>query len=487
MTKSERCSHLVFGSICIENAAGRCAKGAQPGEPLRLVMKSTLRTVLLAAVLATPFTAAAHAQSLEETLVSAYQTNPTLAAQRARLRQAEEGYYQARAARLPSAAASADVSESERWGGGLFNNPQGSVGYGVNVSQSIYRGGRTSGSINAAIARIEASRAQLRSTEQSILIDAVAAHAEVVRDQQVVSIRSNNVDVLAEQLRAARDRFEVGEITRTDVAQAEARLSGARAQLSAAQAALAASRARYARVAGVEVTEPEAASAAPAVPDNLGDALETALNANPDLQAAGFNERAAELGVQVARGSLRPEVSLSARANESRASDFSGQAVGSASVTANVSVPIFTGGLNRSRVREALASADEARLSSVNVRRQVIEGVTNAWNNYLAAQAVIESSRQAVRANEIAFDGVEQEAFVGLRTTLDVLNAEQELLNSRLELVRAERDFTVASYAVLQSMGLLGPDTLQLPVDSQGSNEVFTPRNGLDVDLTPWN
>ncbi len=450
-------------------------------------MKTKLRTALLAAALMLPTAGGAFAQSLEETLVSAYETNPTLAAQRARLRQAEEGYYQARSARMPSVSASADVSESERWGGGFFNNPQGSVGYGVNANLPLYRGGRTSGSIDSALARIEASRAQLRSTEQSVLIDAVAAHAEVVRDQQVVGIRSNNVDVLAEQLRAARDRFEVGEITRTDVAQAEARLSGARAQLSAAQAALAASRARYARVTGVEVSEPGTSTAAPGLPDNLGDALETALSANPDLQAAEFSERAAELGVQVARGALRPEVSLSARASESRPSDLTGRSVGSATVSANVSVPIFTGGLNRSRVREALASADEARLSSVNVRRQVIEGVTNAWNNYLAAQAVIESSQQAVRANEIAFDGVEQEAFVGLRTTLDVLNAEQELLNSRLELVRAQRDLTVASYGVLQSMGLLGPRTLSLPVDSQGSTETFEPSNGLNVDLTPWN
>jgi outer membrane protein len=223
------------------------------------------------------------------------------------------------------------------------------------------------------------------------------------------------------------------------------------------------------------------------LPENLGDALETALSTNPDLLAAEYSERAAELGVQVARGALRPEVSLSARASESRQSDFTGQALGSATVSANVSVPIFTGGLNRSRVREALASADEARLGSLNVRRQVIEGVTNAWNNYLAAQAVIESSRQAVRANEIAFEGVEQEAFVGLRTTLDVLNAEQELLNSRLELVRAERDLTVASYGVLQSMGLLGARTLALPVETPEQNDSFTPGSGLELDLTPWN
>jgi len=450
-------------------------------------MKTRLRTALLAAALALPTAPGAFAQSLEDTLVSAYQTNPTLAAQRARLRQSEEGFFQARSAQLPTLSASADVTETERWGGAFAFNPDGAIGYGVSLSQSLYRGGRTSGGINSALARIEASRAQLRSTEQTVLIDAVAAHAEVVRDQQIVGIRSNNVDVLAEQLRAARDRFEVGEITRTDVAQAEARLSGARAQLSAAQAAQAAARARYARVTGVEATQPEAAEAAPRLPENLGDALETALSANPDLQSAEFTERAAEQGVQIARGALRPEVSLSASASEGRQSDFTGQAQGSASVTARVSVPVFTGGLNRSRVREALASADEARLTSVNVRRQVIEGVTNAWNSYLAALAVIESSREAVRANEIAFEGVEQEAFVGLRTTLDVLNAEQELLNSRLELVRAERDLTVASYAVLQSMGLLGPQTLSLPVDVEDPEARFNADRGAVFDLTPWN
>lgn len=449
-------------------------------------MKTTLRTALLAAALALPMAPGAFAQSLEDTLVSAYQTNPTLAAQRARLRQTEEGFFQARSVQRPTISASADITENERWGttGGADND---SIGYGVSLSQSIYRGGRTSGSIDSALARIEAGRAQLRSTEQTVLIDAVAAHAEVVRDQQIVGIRSNNVDVLAEQLRAALDRFEVGEITRTDVAQAEARLSGARAQLSAAQAAQAAARARYARVTGVEATEPDAVGAAPRLPENLGDALETALSSNPDLQAAEFAERAADLGVQVARGALRPEVSLSASASEGRVSDFSGQPSGGASVTARVTVPVFTGGLNRSRVREALAAADEARLSSVNIRRQVIEGVTNAWNTYLAAEAVIVSSREAVRANEIAFEGVEQEAFVGLRTTLDVLNAEQELLNSRLELVRAERELTVASYAVLQAMGLLGPQTLSLPVEVEDPEARFEDDRRSEFDFRPWN
>ncbi|MCR9130582.1 MAG: TolC family outer membrane protein [Alphaproteobacteria bacterium] len=429
---------------------------------------------------------AAEAQTLEETLVSAYQTNPSLAAQRARLSQTEEGYVQARAGRLPTVSASADVSEQETWGG-AFNARNGDLGYGVSLNQPLYRGGRIDGSIDAALARVEAGRESLRSAEQGVLLSAVAAHAEVVRDRQIVAIRSNNVDVLAEQLRAARDRFEVGEITRTDVAQAEARLSGARAQLSAAQAGLAASRAAYARVTGVEPTDPEAVEPAAALPEALADAAEVALSTNPDLRAAQFQEIAAEQGVRIARGAMRPDVSVSASASEGRASDFTGQARGSATVRAQLSVPIFTGGLNQSRVREARAAADEARLSQLAVRRQVIEGVTNAWNNYLAAQAVIASSREAVRANEIAFEGVEQEAFVGLRTTLDVLNAEQELLNSRLELVRAERDLTVAAYALLQAMGILDAERLGLPVADARRTPVEERGLAPNLDLTPWN
>jgi outer membrane protein len=426
------------------------------------------------------------AQTLEETLVAAYQTNPSLAAQRARLAQTEEGYIQARAGRLPTVSASADVSEQEAWGG-AFNARNGDLGYGVSLNQPLYRGGRIDGSIDAALARVEAGREVLRSAEQGVLISAISAHAEVVRDRQIVGIRSNNVDVLAEQLRAARDRFEVGEITRTDVAQAEARLSGARAQLSAAQAALAASRAAYARVTGVEPIDPQAVEPAEALPAEFADAAEVALSTNPDLRAAQFQEIASEQGVRIARGAMLPDVSVSASANEGRASDFSGQARGTATVRAQVSMPIFTGGLNRSRVREARAAADEARLSQLTVRRQVIEGVTNAWNNFLAAQAVIESSREAVRANEIAFEGVEQEAFVGLRTTLDVLNAEQELLNSRLELVRAERDMTVAAYALLQAMGVLDAQTLGLPVEADRGRPVEERGLVPNLDLTPWN
>ncbi|MGY6531670.1 TolC family outer membrane protein [Glycocaulis sp.] len=401
----------------------------------------------------------ANAQSLNETLEAAYRTNPVLAAERARLRQTREGLTQARSARLPGVSASAGISESEGWGGAPGG---GDVNYSVSASQTLYAGGGIDASVDQALARIESARFGLINTEQQVLIDAVAVHLDVLRDTEIVSIRRNNVEVLAEQLRAARDRFEVGEITRTDVAQAEARLSGAQAQLSAAQATLASSRAGYERVTGTTPLDVEAPESLPDVPESYSIAADVALENNPFLISALFNEQAAQAGIRVARSAMRPDVSLSASASEARDNDFTGRARGSVSVGARVSMPIFTGGLNESRVRQAVAVADESRMNVLNVRRQIAEGISNAWNNYLAAEAVIRSSREAVRANEIAFDGVRQEAFVGLRTTLDVLNAEQELLNSRLELVRAERDYQVAAYALLQVMGRLRAENVGL-------------------------
>lgn len=426
-------------------------------------MKLHYCLILAASAAAIGFAQPASAQTLNETLEAAYRTNPVLAAERARVRQVSEGVVQARSARLPNVGASAGISESETWGGtGVGAGGGGDVNYSVSASQTLYAGGGIDASVDQALARIEAARFGLINTEQQVLIDAVAVHLDVLRDTAILSIRRNNVEVLAEQLRAARDRFEVGEITRTDVAQAEARLSGAQAQLSAAQATLAASRAGYERVTGTVPMDVQQPEALPEVPESFVIAADVALENNPLLRSALFNEQAAQAGIRIARSATRPDVGLTASASESRESDFSGRARGSVTVGARVSVPIFTGGLNDSRIRQAAAAADESRMNVLNVRRLVAESVSNAWNNYLAAEAVIRSSREAVRANEIAFDGVQQEAFVGLRTTLDVLNAEQELLNSRLELVRAERDYQVASYALLQTMGRLTAEQVGL-------------------------
>ncbi|WP_297737077.1 TolC family outer membrane protein [uncultured Maricaulis sp.] len=440
--------------------------------------------------------ATVQAQTLEETLALAYNSNPTLQAERARLRATDEGRVQARAARLPSVSASASISRSHTEGESFsqINNATNSFesdatpkNYGVSASQPIYRGGRIDGAIDQATAVVMAGRETLRATEQAVLVDAVTAFMDVRRDNNVVEIRQNNVEVLAQQLRAARDRFEVGEITRTDVSQAEARLSAAQTQLSAAQAQLAASRAAYERVTGQPAASLSEPPALPPLPDNLGDAAEFAFDNSPQLLAARYGEEAAQHAIRIARGALRPEVSLTASASSARDSSFSGDVRDSTSIMGQVSMPIFTGGLNRSRVRAAVAQEEQARFQVREARRQVTEAVTNAWYSYIASLAVIESSRQAVVANEIALDGVQQEAFVGIRTTLDVLNAEQELLEARLTFVTAERDSFVAGYRLLQAMGLASAERLGLNV------EIYDPAAGdsresrfPNLDLTPW-
>ncbi|WP_300530046.1 TolC family outer membrane protein [Maricaulis sp.] len=439
------------------------------------------------------------AQTLSEALAQAYNSNPTLQAERARLRVTDEGRVQARSARLPSVSADASISRNSTESESTFvingqpvasNSETDSTpkNYSISASQALFRGGRTSGAIDQATAQVMAGRETLRIVEQGVLVDAVTAFMDVRRDSEVVSIRRNNVEVLNQQLQAARDRFEVGEITRTDVAQAEARLSGAQAQLSAAQSQLAASRAAYERVTGQPAATLQQPPALPDLPQSLASAAELAYANSPQLLAAQYGEEAARYGIQVARGAMLPEVSLSATASAARDSQFSGDSRDSTSVTARVSMPIFTGGLNRSRVRAAVAQEDQARFQVNEARRQVTEGVTNAWSGYVASLAVIESSSQAVRANEIALDGVQQEAFVGLRTTLDVLNAEQELLDARLTLVTAERDSYVAGFRLLQAMGLLSADLLNLNVETYdpaaGDNSAGLFNN---FDLTPWN
>ncbi len=421
----------------------------------------------LAVLCATP---AAQGQTLEEALALAYDSNPTLLAERAALRAVDEGFIQARSAALPSVSASVgtSVTDSRRAGGGdpttgfTFpenTNTQGTTTTSVAINQNVYRGGRTRAAMDGALANIEAARARLFSVEQQVLVDAVTAYEDVRRDEEIVSIRANNVAVLERQLQAARDRFEVGEITRTDVAQAEARVAGARAQLSAARGDLLTSRATYERVIGSPPGTLAPPPPLPGLPSTLDEAIALGFDRNPDVVAARFVEEAAQADVRSAAGALRPSVSasLSARDNDAYLSGLDSESV---TAGATLSIPLFAGGRNSSQLRQSRAAASQARLNLRNAERVVRQNVSSSWSIFESAQAVIVSSQEQVRANEIAFEGVEEEARVGLRTTLDVLDAEQELLESRLTLVSAERDVYVAGFRLLQASGGLSAQAL---------------------------
>lgn len=430
------------------------------------------------------------AETLEEALAAAYSTNPQLEAQRAALRATDENVRRAKSNYLPQATANFSKTESEqrnlafRDGQQILTGndgeplPQSSFEfqerpqefYNFTVNQNLFRGLRTHNEIEQAKAQVSAGRSQLDQVEQQVLLTAVTAYMDVVRDTAVTQLNENNVQVLERQLQASRDRFRVGEITRTDVAQSEARLEGARALLQSSQAQLAASRATYERVVGRTPAGLENEPTRAALPASLQDAIELAIEQSPDVDLARHNERAAQKGIHVAEGALAPTVSLQGQISHFEGRNFFGtiqqdNQSDTRSIVLNVSMPLYLGGSNYSDIRRAKQVRSQRILQIRQAERVVHESVLTAWNQHKAAEAQILSRAAAVRANEIALDGVRQEAQVGSRTTLDVLDAEQELLDSRVNLVTAQRDEIVAAYSLLSSMGQLTARKLSLGVE----------------------
>jgi outer membrane protein len=412
----------------------------------------------------------ASAETLEEALALAYAGNPELAAQRANLRTLDEEIAIAKSGYRPQAGSQIQVNRSS-------TNPSGSGSFGstnqnyeASVSQPLFRGYRTRANVKSANSTIFASREQLRGTEQSILFDAVSAYMDVIRDMAVVKLTQNQVEVLRRQLQATKDRFRVGELTRTDVAQSEARLSQADSQRIAAEGQLTISRDSYQRVVGQEpgtLSKPTI----PALPATVDEAVSIATSENPRLVGAKYVEEAAQHDVKAAKGAVLPSADATAGISRSDRSNNGNQVFGSsastsANIGAQVSIPFYQSGAEYARVRQAKQRASQRRLEISVAERQVIEQARNAWAQYRTAQANIAAQQSAVRANEVAAEGVRQEQTVGSRTILDVLDAEQELLNARVQLVLADRNAAVASYGVLASIGRLDVKSLNLKVDA---------------------
>lgn len=428
-------------------------------------MSNSRRAGLLAAAcslgLMAGFVSAAQAETLTDAIALAYQTNPTLQQQRASQRVSDESVVQAKTAFRPQASLTADITASRNdphGGGSIESSGSGAT---LSISQPLYTGGKASANLTAAEADVLAAREGLRNVEQSVLINVIQAYVDVRRDQERLRISQENVAVLNRQLEESQARFDVGEITRTDVAQSQARLAAAQANLTSAQAQLAVSRAGYAAIVGQNPTdlaaEPSLAALLPATVEQAFDAAE---NDNPQVQAARFTERAAAARVASARATRRPTISARATlgydagevngAGEQFA-DYDRSVTGA--VTA--SVPLFTGGLTSSQIRAAIERENIAHIGVEGAKRTAVQAVSNAWSNLLASRSNLVSNEEQVRAARIAFEGVRQEQQVGLRTTLDVLNAQQELRSAELALVSARRDEYVASAGVLQAMGAL--------------------------------
>lgn len=408
------------------------------------------------------------ADTLPEAIAAAYATNPEIAAARAALRQVDEGVPLARSATLPSAGLDGSFSQnlSEQFGdlGRVWRG-------GVTIRQSIFEGGRIRANISAAEARILAQRARLRATEYRVLVDTVTAYADVLRTEAVVRLNENQVKVLEQQLRASRDRFEVGDLTRTDVAQSEARLAASRAQLTAARAQQVAAQQAYRRLVGRPPAQLTPLPPLPPLPTSEGEARDIALEQNPSLVAARFDERASLDEVRAAKAQRGPSVGVQASGAYTR---FEGQAVGfgprgslsgfEPQIGVSASLPLFTGGAIAAQVRQAQARQSQALELITLSERLVAEGAIDSFVQLRAAESVIESAKVQVSANELAAEGVRQENLVGSRDILDVLNAEQELLNARVSLVQAERDRYVAAFRLLETIGDIEPVLAGAPV-----------------------
>ena len=410
------------------------------------------------------------AETLESALARAYGNNPTLNAQRANVRATDENVARAKSGYRPQVNGTADVgrswSEASRPGLGSSQNVLTPRGFGVQVDQSIFNGNRTANSVRQAESSVLGARENLTNNEQNILFDSASAYMNVLRDTAILDLQRNNVEVIDEQLRQTRDRFNVGEVTRTDVAQAESRLAAARSQASLAEANLRTSIAQYRQVIGVEPRQ--LAPGRPLdrlLPRSVDAALKIALNEHPAIKAALHGVDVAEIQVRIEQGALAPQLGVRGTVAQRYDNQIEGDRALSASVVAQLTVPIYDGGQAYASTRQAKETVGQRRLEADSVRDQVRAAIISSWGQLEAARAQITAAQAQVDAAETALSGVREEARVGQRTTLDVLNAQQELLNARVNLITAQRDRVVASYAVVQAMGRLNSRALGLAVN----------------------
>jgi outer membrane protein len=418
----------------------------------------------------------ARADTLEWALVQAYQNNPSLNAQRATLRATDENVPQALSGYRPKLSITANGGYNYTNATQLF--PVGGVatsiqfaeqfasrGVGATGTYTLFNGFQTANRTRQAESQVEGARETLRVTEQQVLLDAATAYMNLLRDQAILDLNRRNVEVLTEQLKQTRDRFNVGEVTRTDVAQAESRLAAGRSSLLGAQSNFVTSQANYRRVIGVD-----SGRLAPGTPVDrlspgvLAKAIAQGQAQSPSVLAAMYGVDIAALAVKISEGSLYPNLTVTASASQGQYPAFEVIKETQASIVGALTIPIYQGGAEYSAIRQSKETLGQQRLNLDINRDQARATVVQSWGQLDAAKAQIEATTAQVNAAEIALNGVREEARVGQRTTLDVLNAQQELVNARVALVTAQHDRVVASYTLLAAVGGLSMPRLGLNV-----------------------
>jgi outer membrane protein len=421
-----------------------------------------------------------HAETMESALAKAYQNNPQLNAQRAVVRQTDEGVAQAMSGYRPQINANASIGRQytdmlEEFpaippilaqGASVevkgLSTPRSA---GVTGTQTVFNGFQTGNKTRAAESQVSAARETLRMMEESVLLAAATIYMDVARDTANLDVQQNNVRVLEKTLTDTRNRFTFGEVTNTDVAQAEAQLAAGQATLHAAEATLMSTRANYRRIIGVEPSN--LAPGAPVdhlSPPALNAAVAAGITENPSVTAAQFGVDVATLQVKIAEGALYPTVALQANMQQQYDANILTPKLLTETASVNLSVPIYQGGAEYSAIRQNKENLGQQRLNVDQVRDQIRANVVQAWGQLDAAKAQVEAAQRQGKASEVALNGVRNEASVGQRTTLDVLNAQQALVNARVSLIVAQHDRVVASYALLSAVGRLSAQVLKLPV-----------------------
>ncbi|MBR1298529.1 TolC family outer membrane protein [Bradyrhizobium sp. AUGA SZCCT0042] len=420
------------------------------------------------------------ADTIEAALVRAYQNNPQLNAQRAQVRFTDENVPQALSGYRPRVAVTASAgyqyTDTLLNSGGLNaagapvvvsqqthgTNAPRSVG--ATVTQNVFNGQQTANRTRAAESQVSGAREALRALEQTVLLSAATIYMDYLRDSAIVEVQKSNVRVLEQTLKQTKDRFNVGEVTRTDVAQSEAQLAAGRTQQLTAESNLNTTRSNFRRIIG---NEPVALAPGSPVdrylPGTLPGAVELGLTQNPNVTAAMFGIDVSYLQVKVNEGALLPTVNLVASVQQSYEQTMTVYRSFGASAVAQLNVPIYNGGAEYSLIRQSKETLAQQRLTLEQQRDQARANVVTAWGQLVAGKAQVQSAQAQVTASEIALNGVREEAKAGQRTTLDVLNAQQALVNARVALVTAQHDRVVASYSVLNTIGRLSPIVLKLP------------------------
>ena len=432
--------------------------------------RSLLAASALALLVLNAGAAPTAAETLNEALLAAYQTNPRLEAARARLRATDESVPEAKAGFRPQASATADAGVAQSRNEGVVNQPgqtdgtARTAGYQINVRQSLFSGFRTVNGVRESEAGVRAGREELRAVEAQILLEAASAYADVIRDQGLVRLRENAVDILTRELRAAEARRAAREITRTDVAQTQVRRARAVSALDLARSNVKTSRSIYERVIGRpphNISRPS--YPAKLIPVTVDDAIKIAERESPNVIFALYREQAARHGVDRIWGELLPEVSIEASygqrfTNASQGSARQDQAV----VGGRVNIPLYEGGGTKARVRAAKHNHVSRIQEIEQARAEAQAQVVAAWSRLEAARAQIATDNIQIQAARTALEGVREEEKVGQRTLLDVLNAEQELVEAQITALNTQREQIVAAYGLLASMGRLNASELSL-------------------------